>query len=147
MMFAKLFMYANYLSGQTDIRLLDLTQVCNEEGYRCKNGNKVTSVKSGDLYKSLSSKSNQSLFSFYKDEENKAHVSLTDKGIKQIEHLASTLNGCEAEGANVSGRTKDVIVVFKREGWIIKNSPIRIKTLWKACHQYGYKPHIGDLKK
>lgn len=144
--FAKLFMYGKYLTGETSLPLADLTTVCNQEGYRCKNGNKTTKVQSGDFQKSLLSKSNKNIFSLHRDEDNALHVSLTELGVRKIQALAETLNAMEFEEES-TGRTKDVIFTLKKEGWNDENAFISVKKLGKLCSKYGYRPALGDLRR
>ncbi len=147
MMFVKLYMYANHLIGNTDISLLELTRVCNREGYRSSSpkGNKTSKVNSSDFHKSLSSKSNGGLFDCYKDEDGKVHVRLTDRGIRSSQQVAESLNSFIPE--EPQGRTKDVLIIFRESGWLKENQPVAVKKLLKACENHGYTPMAGDLRR
>ena len=147
MTFVKLHMQANYLIGNNNVSLSDLTRLCNANGYRPmkKGGQKGKKLNSSDLVKSLLSKSNKGLFTFSKDEDNKAHVSLTDRGIQASQQVASSLNSVSAE--EPKGRIKNVLITFIKEGWLKENLPISIKKLLKGCTNHGYNPMSSDLKK
>lgn len=146
MTFVKLYIYANHLIGNTDISLLELTRLCNREGYRSASpkGNKTSKVESGNFKTSFTSKNNKNLFQLTIDEDNKTQVSLTVKGIQQIQNLADTLNSIDPE--EPQGRLKEVITILKKEGFLKEGNPISIKKLGKACEKNGYTVELGNLR-
>ena len=148
MAFVKLYMYANHLIGNNSISLSDLTKLCNREGYRsvASKGNKTSKVNSGDFHRSLFSKSNARFFDCYKDEENKNYVHLTDKGLEEVRGLANMLNSINME-EEPQGRLRDVLTVFKQEGFSKSNSFIPVKKLLALCSKYGYSPNGGDFRR
>ncbi len=146
MAFVKLYMYANQLIGNSNILLSDLTKLCNREGYRSSapSGNKTSKVQSYHLKSALESKNTQNLFQLSGDENGKTLVSLTDKGIQQVQGLAATLNSVDPE--EPQGRLREVLIIFKEEGYLKDNVPVSIKKLGKSCEKNGYTVKMHHLR-
>ena len=147
MAFVKLYMYANHLIGKSSISLSDLTKLCNREGYKSHQakGNKTSNVQTYHFKTALESNSTKNLFRLFKDEEDgKTQVALTDRGVQQTQHLAETLNSIEPEEAQ--GRLKDVLTIFKKEGFLENGKAIPIKKLGKACENNGYSVQLYHLR-
>ena len=146
MSFVKLYMYANYLIGNKNIALTDLTSICNREGYKSnpKKGKKGCHFRSDNFKTSLMSNTNKKLFHLSLDERGKTQISLTDKGIKQMHDLADTLNyGFSKEPTR---RVKDVLTIFKQNKLLIKADLISRKRLRGFCENHGYFVRIDNLK-
>ncbi len=146
MAFVKLYMYANHLIGNRCILLSDLTKICNKEGYRSTTpqGSKTSKIQSGNFKSSFISKSNKNLFQLSGDEDGKILVSLTDKGIQQVQGLAATLNSIDT--GEPKGRLKEVLIIFKEGGYLKNNMPVSIRDLVKACAENGYSVQAGNLR-
>ena len=146
MAFVKLYMFANHLIGNSSISLYDLTKLCNREGYRsvAAKGNRTSKVQSGHLKTALESSNNKKLFQLTSDEDGKTQVILTENGIQRTQGIADTLNSIPAE--EPQGRLKEVLVIFKKEGFLKDGNPVSIKKLGKACEKNGYEVQLGHLR-
>ncbi|WP_316359459.1 hypothetical protein [Candidatus Neptunichlamydia sp. REUL1] len=146
MTFVKLYMFANHLIGNRCILLSNLTSLCNREGYRsiASNGNKTSKVKSGNFKSSFLSNRNKRLFQLTSNEDGKTQVSLTDRGVQKTQSLADRLNSIYLE--EPQGRLKDVLTIFKKEGFLREGNPVSIKKLGNACEKSGYTVELGNLR-
>ncbi|WP_316357011.1 hypothetical protein [Candidatus Neptunichlamydia sp. REUL1] len=146
MTFVKLYMYANYLIGNREISLLDLTKVCNKEGYKSilKGSSKRTPVQSGNFKSSLKSNQTKNLFQLFDDEYGKLQISLTNKGLHQVQNLADRLNFVDFK--EPQGKLKDILTIIKKENLLKDANPVYIKNLAKSCAKNEYIIQTGNLR-
>ena len=146
MTFVKLYLYANHLIGNTSVPLLDLTNVCNREGYKATpvQGRKTNKLQSTHLKTALEGSKVKNLFRLSSDEDGKASVGLTDHGIRQVTSLAQTFNSFVPEEPH--GRLREVLMIFKKEGLLQERETVSIKKLGKLCEKNGYKVQNTHLK-
>ena len=135
MTFIKVYIYANYLIGNKTVSIGDLAKVC------CKKKHKV---RSDNLKASLSSKKNQGFFTISKSEDGINHVGLTNQGMKDSHYLTEELNALDPQ--DPTRRKKDMLIIFKEKGLIVKNNPISVKALKKICTEYEYNVRSDNLR-
>ena len=139
--FIRLYLHGNGLIGKESVSLKELTEMANEKGFRSEKGKKT---ETGNLYKSLlKSKSNHKQFKAFKDDEGRTHIGLTDLGKQIALNRAEILNGIEP---NIpSGRTRDLLILFKEKNWIDKT--LKLKHIGEGCRESGYIVEQGNLQK